>query len=280
MEDINFKKWITRSLIALVLLITFYRISLVVPAGHVKVGKLFGKVSEAPLTEGFHLVNPLKSFTVFDGRQKTMKITAEVPSRDQLTTNFDLSVQYRLNKEKASVVLKETGTFDNAVDVHLRPQIRSLIREGGKGVEKAEDFFKDEVQRRLQTSLLSKLKNAVESKGFLIEAVLIRDVNLPRFIVQAIESKKQREQEAQKEIAELKRFKTEQEKKLASAEADLAAAKKKAETKKVLADAQAYHNKKISSSLTPLLIKHKTLLKWDGALPKFTGQGTPLINLK
>lgn len=252
----------------------------IVPAGHVKVGRLFGKVDETPLDEGFHIVNPLMNFTKFDGRQKTLKITAEVPSRDQLTTNFDLSIQFRLNKQSAPFVLKETGTFANAIEVHLTPRIRSLIREEGKGVEKAEDFFKDEVQRGLQKNLSARLKEALESKGILIEAVLIRDVNLPAFIVKAIESKKEREQQAEKEIAELKRFKTEQEKKLAAAEADLAAAKKAAETKRVLADAQAYSNRVLAQSLSRNLIQYNAIEKWDGKLPQVSGGSTPFINLK
>lgn len=252
----------------------------VVPAGHVKVGRLFGKVASQPLGEGFHVVNPLMNYTLFDGRQKTLKITAKVPSRDQLTTKFDLSIQFRLNKALAPIVLKETGNLENAIEVHLNPRIRSFVREAGKGVEKAEDFFKDEIQRNLQATLSSKLKTELESKGIVIEAVLIRDVNLPPFIVRAIESKKEREQQAEKEIAELKRFKTEQEKKLAAAEADLAAAKKEAETKKVLADAQAYSNKKLANSLSRNLIENNAIEKWDGVLPSVSGGGTPFISLK
>lgn len=273
-------KWAVISLIATITIIVGSCSMEVVEAGHVKVGRLFGKVSDKALTEGLHMVNPLKSFTDFDGRQKTLKMTAEVPSRDQLTTKFDLSIQYRLNKTKASSVLKETGTFKNAVDVHLTPRIRSLIREEGKGVDKAEDFFKDEIQRSLQKNLLSRLKSSVEPKGFMIEAILIRDVNLPPFIVKAIESKKEREQAAEKEIAELKRFKTEQEKKLASASADLEAAKKEAETKKVLADAQAYSNRKLSASLSSVLIQYNKIEKWNGALPHVSGGNTPFINVK
>ena len=251
-----------------------------VPAGHVKVGSLFGKVQDKAITEGMNFVNPLKSWTKFDGRQKTLKITAEVPSRDQLTTKFDLSVQYRMKKSMASLVLKETGNVENTVEVHMVPSIRSLIREEGKAVEKAEDFFKDEIQRGLQKNLILRLKDKVGSKGLEVQDILIRDVNLPQFIVHAIEKKKEREQEAEKEVAELKRFKTEQEKKLAAAEADFAAAQKAAETKKVRADAQAYENIKLAKSITPSLVKWKYIERWDGKLSHVSGGNTPFINLK
>lgn len=251
-----------------------------VDSGHVKVGKMFGKVSDKALEEGLHLVNPFMSWTAFDARQKSIKISAEVPSRDQLTTAFELSVQFRMKKEMAPFVLKETGTLENTINIHMIPRIRSLIREEGKGVKNAEDFFKDEIQRSLQKNLFERLHEAVSSKGLEIQAILIRDVNLPKFIRMAIEQKKQREQDAQKEVAELKRFKTEQEKKEASANADFNAEKIKAKSVKVAADAQAYANRKLASSLTPTLLENKRIDKWDGVLSKFMGSGTPLINFK
>ena len=44
-----------------------------VPAGHVKVATLFGKVQDDTYREGLHIVNPLLAFTTFDLRQKTHK---------------------------------------------------------------------------------------------------------------------------------------------------------------------------------------------------------------
>lgn len=252
----------------------------IVPAGHVKVGRVFGKVQAVAISEGLNFVNPVANWTLFDGRQKSLKITAEVPSRDQLTTKFEMSIQYRLSKNMASQVLKETGTFEKAVEVHLVPRVRSLIREQGASVKKAEDFFKDEVKRKIQVGLLHALKLGVEPKGILIGAILIRDVNLPPFIVKAIEKKKEREQDAEREVAELKRFRTEQEKLLATAEAELAAERKRAETKVVRADAEYYYNLKLSKSLTPIIVRQQTIEKWDGKLPHVSGSNTPFINLK
>ena len=59
-----------------------------VPAGHVKVATLFGKVQDNNYREGLHIVNPLLAFTAFDLRQKTHMETAGIPAEDKLITKW------------------------------------------------------------------------------------------------------------------------------------------------------------------------------------------------
>jgi prohibitin 2 len=48
----------------------------------------------------------------------------------------------------------------------------------------------------------------------------------------------------------------------------------------VKAKAQAEANKLLQESLTPLLIQNKSIDKWNGTLPQFTGGGAvPFLNL-
>ena len=127
--------------------------------------------------------------------------------------------------------------------------MRSLLREQGKTIKRAEDFFMEETQQNMQISLLESLKNYLIPKGVSVGAVLIRDISLPPFIIKAIESKKEREQEVEKQKAELERFKTEQQQKGALAKAESEAAEEQALKKRVLADAQAYEIEKINSAI-------------------------------
>ncbi|MEM8929920.1 MAG: SPFH domain-containing protein [Acidobacteriota bacterium] len=217
--------------------------------GHAAVGDLFGEVDKDPLLQGFHVVNPLKTWTHYDCRQKTHLETANVPSQDQLSTEVDVSVQYRLESEMTPLILEDTGTARNAIEVHLIPKLRSILREQGKSIQRAEDFFMEEVQVALQVRLTAQLKEYCAPKGIEIEQVLIRDVRLPPFIIKAIEAKKEREQATERQRAELERFRTEQEQKIAQADAELKAAEKEAETKRILADAQAYEIQKINAAL-------------------------------
>ena len=221
-----------------------------VPAGHVAVATLFGSVKAEPYEAGLHIpVNPLYAWHLYDVRQKTHLEQASVPSQDQLQTKIDVSVQYRLIRKDAPRTLKETGTAQDVLKVHIVPKLRSLIREQGKAVKRAEDFFLEESQVTLQTALLEGLRDYLGPKGIDVGAVLLRDIALPPFITKAIEAKKEREQEVEKQKAELERFRTEQQQKVAAAQAERAAAEEQAAQRRVLADVQAYEIEKINAAI-------------------------------
>ena len=221
-----------------------------VPAGHVAVATLFGEVQPIHFTEGLKIpVNPLYQWHFYDVRQKTHSETSNVPSQDQLQTRIDVSVQYRLVGHQAPSILKETGTINDVLAVHIVPKLRSQIREQGKTIKRAEDFFLEETQNTLQIALLEGLKDYLGTKGVAVEAVLIRDITLPPFITKAIESKKEREQEVEKQKAELERYDTEQQQKIALAIAEKDAASAEAEKRRLLADARAYEITTINEAI-------------------------------
>ncbi len=239
------------AIVLVILLLVFgTRLWKSVPAGHVAVATLFGKVVDKPYKEGLHIpVNPLYQWTVYDTREKSHFETAKVPSQDQLQTSIDVSVQYRLRPEDTPRILRTTGTREQVLSVHLVPKLRSLLREQGKSVKRAEDFFKEETQAKLQDSLLTGLREYLDPKGVDVSAVLLRDISLPPFITKAIEAKKEREQEVEKQKAELERFRTEQQQKIAAAEAERKAAEEEAKQRRILADAQAYEIQKINQAI-------------------------------
>ena len=221
-----------------------------VPAGYVAVATLFGEVQKEPFEEGLHIpVNPFYDWYFYDVRQKSHLEEANVPSQDQLQTKIQVSVQFQLMDESAPKILQETGQAKDVLRVHIVPKLRSLLREQGKAIKRAEDFFLEETQQNMQISLLEGLSDYLGSKGVKVGAVLIRDISLPPFIIKAIESKKEREQEVEKQKAELERFKTEQQQKVALAKAESEAAKEQASKKRVLADAQAYEIEKINNAI-------------------------------
>ncbi len=220
-----------------------------VPAGHVGVVTLFGKVSSKVYNEGFHIANPLYNWILYDAREKSHFEEAFVPTQDQLQTKVDVSIQYRIIKEQAPVILKETGLTSDAINVHLVPKLRSVIREQGKSIKRAEDFFLDTTQETLQGTLQEELASYLKPKGIQVLAVLIRDITLPPFITKAIEAKKEREQAVERQKAELERFRTEQEQKIAEAVARRKAAEETAAQLKVLADAKAYEIQKVNEAI-------------------------------
>jgi regulator of protease activity HflC (stomatin/prohibitin superfamily) len=211
---------------------------------------LFGNVKSEGYPQGLHVpVNPLYRWIVFDARQKTHQETANVPTQDQLQTRLDVSVQYRIDGAMAPVIFEQTGNPEAAVRVHLIPKLRSLLREQGKSIVRAEDFFLEATQEKLQFDLTEGLKDFLAPKGIIVSAVLIRDITLPPFIVEAIERKKEREQAVERERAELERVRTELQQQVARAEAGRAAAEEEAARQVTLADAQAYEIRKINDAI-------------------------------
>jgi regulator of protease activity HflC (stomatin/prohibitin superfamily) len=260
-----------------------YAFLLTVPAGHVKVATMFGKVQDETYREGLHFVNPLFDFTEFDLRQKTHKETAGIPAEDKLITNMDVSVQYRTIGDMAPDILRNTGSTDALIEVHMIPKLRSILREQGKGVAISQDFFKESIQRQLQQTLQVGLSEYLSSKGIAVETVLIRNVILPSVIREAITETKKREQEVLKQKAELERFATEQDQKVKQAESEYEAAKLEAKKIKELADAEAYKIEAINKTLakSPNYIELKKVEQWNGVLPVYAGgENVPMIDLR
>ena len=239
--------------VGIVLMLIFFfgqRFLKTVPPGYVSVAVFFGEVMPQPYTEGLHFpVNPLYTWVDYDTREKTLKEQAQVPTQDQLQTRIDISVQYQIIGEMAPKILQEVGTQIQAVNVYLTPKLRSLVREQGKMIARAEDFFLEKTQETLETNLEDELGGYLRPKGINVKAVLIRDITLPSVLMVAIEQKKEREQAAERQKAELDRFRTEQLQQVAEAEARRQAAEEEAKQMMVLADARAFEIRAINKAI-------------------------------
>lgn len=255
-----------------------------VPAGHAKVASLFGKVGDQPYSEGLHFpVNPLYSWSTYDLRQKTHKERAGIPSEDKLITTMEVSVQYRTISGSTPSMLQNTGNTEDVIAVHLVPKLRSILREQGKGVKEAQDFFKESIQTQLQHTLQTGLSDYLTRHGLRIDSVLIRDVTLPKVIRDAIELTKTREQQVLAQRAELERFATEQDQKVKVAESEFEAAQMEAKKIRELADANAYQIEVLNKQLarSPNYIELKRVEQWNGTLPVYAGgDNIPMIDLR
>lgn len=237
--------------VVVVISLTWFFFVKTIPPGRVGVATLFGNVVAEGYKQGIHVpVNPLYSWTIFDAREKTHLETANVPSQDQLQTRLDVSVQFRIDGTMAPRILEETGDAEAAVRVHLIPKLRSSLREQGKSIKRAEDFFLEKTQETLQAALTEAMKDYLAPKGIIVSAVLIRDITLPPFIVAAIEQKKEREQAVERERAELERVRTELQQQVAQAKAGREAAAEDAARKRILADATAYEITQINNAIS------------------------------
>jgi len=242
-----------------------------VQPGHASVATVFGDVDEKVYTEGWYIANVFADWTDYDCRQRSWKEeNVSLPTGDQLTSQADVSVQYRADILKVREMLRETGDLETVIQVHMEPKLRSLIREAGRSVASAEELFQEKTQQAFQVQIRDGLAAYCAPKGLIIEDVFLRDITLPQFVREAIESKKTRQQEAERQKAELDRFRTEQEQKVAQATAEQEALKIK-----LIADARAYEIDVNGKALkeSPNVMNLKAIERWNGVMPTVLGSG-------
>ena len=72
---------------ALLLFIIAVKSVVVIPAGHVGVKDLFGRVDSTPLQAGIHVVNPLLKIIKLSIQTRELTESANVPSKEGLVVN-------------------------------------------------------------------------------------------------------------------------------------------------------------------------------------------------
>lgn len=180
-----------------------------VPAGHVGVLTLFGRVTGDVLPEGTHFVNPLKRNVTMSVRTEELKEQASVPSQEGLLVTLDTSLLYRLDATKADQVYRTIGP--DYLNVVVVPNLRSAIR-AVTAANSANALYTGQREMVAQ-KIAEDLKRELEPRGVVVESVLLRDVQLPPMVRQSIEAKQQAEQEALRMSFVLQREKQEAERK-------------------------------------------------------------------
>jgi prohibitin 1 len=163
-----------------------------VPTGHVGVLTLFGRVTGEVLPEGIHLINPLKSVQKLSIQTHTVKESASVPSNEGLILALDTSLLYRLDKTMAAQVYQTIGE-DYATKV-IEPTLRAAIR-AATSAHSANALYTN-ARDLVQQQILNELTAQLSPRGVIVEAVLLRDVQLPPMLKSSIEAKQQAEQDA------------------------------------------------------------------------------------
>ncbi|MDX2068205.1 MAG: prohibitin family protein [Haliscomenobacter sp.] len=178
-----------------------------ITAGSVGVQSLFGKIQGKVLTEGLNVVNPIMSVIKFDVKTQNYTMSAihdegdqqgddaiRVLSSDGLEVVIDLTVLFRVTADKAPTILRTIG--EDYTNVVVRPIVRTKIRDLAANYEAVALYSskREEFQQRLFTAI----EKEFTKRGFSLEQVLIRNLNLPQSVKAAIESKINAEQESQK----------------------------------------------------------------------------------
>lgn len=230
---------VAASVLVVVALITGVLAYEQVPEGHEGVVKEFGAVTGETRTSGAQIVVPIQqSIQNVETRPRTYTMSATAGegnqrSPDAITVktvngssvDIDVTIRYRIDPQQADAFV-ETWNDERQLEQRLiRPTVRSVLRDEASSLRTTggDAIYKQTSRQRLSEVTRSALREALADQPVLLQAVQIRNVNLPDGIDRALDQKeeaKQRVQVEQERIAQ-ERARAEQRRVQAEAEADV-----------------------------------------------------------
>lgn len=190
-----------------------------------------------------------------------------VTTKDAAEFTMDPMLAYQLDRDKASYVFnKYRRDLPEIENGYMRTCIYDAYRIS------ANNYTSDELmanRAKFEQEVKQMLVQSLGNEGFNVQEFTSR-ITPPKSLSAAIEAKNQAIQEALKAENLVKQAE-------ANAQIAIAKAKGEAEATKVKADAEAYYNRTISASLSPLIVQEDWIEKWDGKLPEVMTQGNGLM---
>jgi regulator of protease activity HflC (stomatin/prohibitin superfamily) len=184
-----------------------------------------------------------------------------VRTKDAAKFTMDPIMAYYLNREKATdVFFKYRKSLPEIQDGYMRTVIYDAYRIV------ANSYTSDELmanQAKFENEVRIMLDSALTAEGFIVTE-FTSQITPPESLQQMIDAKNAAVQAA---------LKAENEVKQAEAKAKIAIANAEGEAKamKIKADAEAYYNRTISASLSPMIVQEDFIEKWNGVLPTVQG---------
>ncbi|MEX1188395.1 MAG: prohibitin family protein [Bacteroidia bacterium] len=239
--------------------------------GEVGVKRKLGRVSTRIVTPGLAVFNPFTTKVIkVPTRTVNLEISTTLPSKEGLTIKSEISILYKIEAKNAVSVLENIGL--NYEDVIILPVFRSAsadvcARFMAKDMHSAE-------RSKIEKAIKEQMMVTLENRGFVIEAVLMKNITLPSGLSNAIEEKLNAEQEAQRMEFVLQRETKDAQRKVIEAEgkkqiividaegkklADIIKAEGEKSARVIEAQGMKEANELINSSLTPTVLKYKSI---------------------
>lgn len=194
--------------------------------------KASGGTSQTLFGEGLHPVATYNEMFVYDIRSMSRDEVLSVIAVNGLTIRLDASVRFHLLRDEVVALHEEVGPkyYEKILEPVLRSEARRVF--GQYTPEEIYSSKRDVIEREIRKGVLSK----IEGRHIALEAILIRDVELPAAIRTAIDQKLAAEQE----VLKMKYV--------------LQVSAATAEQKQIEARAIADYNRIIAASLSPAIL--------------------------
>ena len=236
-------------------------------------------VEDKELTVGMHIISPWKTLYKFPIFEQNHQWTGEngfsFQTSEGLSVTADIGITFNLIPTRIhELFCKYRRGMDEITSLFIRNNVRDAINRVSSKMKieelygpKKEEFFV-EVQKLVQAE--------VEPLGFHISQLyIIGRFQVPENVMEALNKKIESIQRAQQRENELRETEAEAKKKIAQTEGEAQSKviRVTADAKSMLINAEAISesNRKISSTITPYIIQHEYINKWDGKMPYAIG---------
>jgi len=184
---------------------------------------------------GFHVIAPWNNLFIYDVKEQTREEPMDILDKNGLSVSMDVSVRFNPTYDRIGYLHETFGK--NYIDQLIIPEVRSVVRRVA-GRYTAEEIYSTK-RMEVETSIEEETRDVLDKNNIDMRAMLIRSINLPSEIKNAIESKLKQEQEALAYQFRLDREKSE------------------AERKRIEAEGIARYNEIINASLTDRILKQR-----------------------
>jgi len=210
----------------------------IVRQGEVGIKRRLGKLQPGIQQPGPVGYNPFTTRVLKMSTQtENVEVNLDLPSKEGLTIRSQISILYHIKPDAAPRILESVGTgYENTL-------ILSVFRSAAADVTSrfmAKDMHTGE-RSVIERQIKELMERQLQARGFDIEAVLLKSIQLPQGLSQAIQQKLEAEQEAQRMEFVLDRERRE------------------ADRKKIEAEGLREAQKIISEGLNEFFIKWKSL---------------------
>jgi len=214
----------------------------IIRQGEVGVKRRLGKIDPEYVQQGPKGYNFLTTTIIkVPTRTVNIEVKPDLPSKEGLTIRSEISILYRMKPEAASKIVQNIGlNYESEV---ILPVFRSASADVTAKFL-AKDMHSGE-RGQIEQAIRKQMTDILEPKGFVIDNVLMKSINLPSGLARTIEEKLQAEQEAQRMEFVKEREKRDAERRIIEAEGKKEIARIQAEGERNASIIQAEGRKSI-----------------------------------
>ncbi len=228
-------------------------------------------VASPPLDEGLHFVVPFQD-SIVNMEVRTLKFVKSTSSasKDLQTVSTEVTVNYSPDPNTVNTLYKEVGlTYESRV---IQPAVEEVVKQVTANYNAEELITK---RPQVKSDIEVEITKRLDVYNIDTEVISITDFQFSVLFSQAIESKVEAEQKAQKAENDLLRIEVEarqiEQQAKGIAAANVAQAEGEAEAIRVINEAL---------SANPFYLEWLKTQAWDGRLPLVVGEGgTPFIQI-